>query len=238
MTTPDRSKGDRSRDEVLAGEYVLGVLSFKDRRVVEERMRRDRQFAAIVGRWEANLSSMNEEYSHAYPSKEAFRRIETRLFSDAMSSSIRGGLWGSIIFWRALAFASLSVALGALLFTVTPGVRSTVRMPMVADLSSTQSGVSLRASYDDRNGLIRIVPVASGRPEEKSLELWLVPSDGKPKSLGVFQSGKNGELIVPNELRQSISEGATLAISLEPFGGSPTGQPTGPVIASGATKKL
>ncbi|MGO8657755.1 anti-sigma factor, partial [Rhizobium ruizarguesonis] len=27
MTSPDKSKGDRSRDEVLAGEYVLGVLS-------------------------------------------------------------------------------------------------------------------------------------------------------------------------------------------------------------------
>jgi anti-sigma-K factor RskA len=31
---------------------------------------------------------------------------------------------------------------------------------------------------------------------------------------------------------------ATLAVSLEPPGGSPTGQPTGPVIASGKLTNL
>ncbi|MGO8506832.1 anti-sigma factor, partial [Rhizobium leguminosarum] len=52
-------------------------------------------------------------------------------------------------------------------------------------------------------------------------------------SLGVFQPGESGELFIPAELRSMIADGATLAVSLEPFCGSPTGQATGPVIASG-----
>jgi len=35
----------------------------------------------------------------------------------------------------------------------------------------------------------------------------------------------------------NLADGATLAVSLEPFGGSPTGQATGPVIASGALRR-
>ncbi len=35
MTTPENKRSDRSRDEVLAGEYVLGVLSLPDRLRVE-----------------------------------------------------------------------------------------------------------------------------------------------------------------------------------------------------------
>jgi len=44
----------------------------------------------------------------------------------------------------------------------------------------------------------------------------------------------NGELLIPTDMRGQISDGATLAVSLEPFGGSPTHQPSGPVVASGS----
>lgn len=36
----------------------------------------------------------------------------------------------------------------------------------------------------------------------------------------------------------AIARGAVLAISLEPPGGSPTGAPTGPVIAAGEVRTL
>jgi anti-sigma-K factor RskA len=37
-------------------------------------------------------------------------------------------------------------------------------------------------------------------------------------------------------MRGNIKEGTTFAISVEPFGGSPTGQATGPVIAVGTAR--
>lgn len=234
MTTPDKSKGDRSRDEVLAGEYVLGVLSLQDRRVVEERMRRDRQFAAIVSRWEANLSTFNDEYGAVPPSRETFKQIEARLFGDVeRGPSFSRGLWNSAVFWRSLSFASLIVALGAIVFASGIVPQRKASSPLLAELSAENTQISLLASYDARSGQLSILPVAAGKPEEKSLELWFVPATGSPRSLGIFRPGEDGALTVPGDLRGAVSEGATLAVSLEPFGGSPTGEVTGPVVASG-----
>ena len=234
MTSPDKSKGDRSRDEVLAGEYVLGVLSLQDRRIVEERMRRDRPFAAIVSRWEVNLSSFNDEYGTAASNRETFKQIEARLFADAESGPrLSYGLWNSAVFWRSLTFASLAVTLGVIAFASGLVPQPPASPPLVANLSGQNSQVNLTAFYEIQSGRLKIVPVAAGKPEEKSLELWLVPGSGTPHSLGVFQPGMNGELIIPTGMRSQISDGATLAVSLEPFGGSLTHHPSGPIIASG-----
>lgn len=238
MTSPDKSKGDRSRDEVLAGEYVLGVLSLQDRKIVEERMRRDRQFAAIVSRWEVNLSGFNDEYGTAAPSRETFKQIEARLFADAETMPrFSHGIWNSAVFWRSLTFASLAVTLGVIAFASGLVPQPPAARPLVADLSGQNNQVNLAASYEIQSGRLKIVPVAAGKPEEKSLELWLVPGSGTPRSLGIFQPGMAGELVIPTDMRSQISDGATLAVSLEPFGGSPTHQPTGPVIASGSVHR-
>lgn len=238
MTLPDQNGGDRSRDDVLAGEYVLGVLSLKDRRIVEERLSRDGDFAALVSRWEANLSPLNDEYEEIAPGLQSFERIEARLFgAPEPAPGFLQGLWNSTVFWRSLTFASLVVAVGAVVFASRIVPQPQRPAPLVAELSAANSQLNLLASYDAQSGRLRIVPVAAGRPEEKSLQLWLVPGSGAPKSLGIFEPGRSGELIVPETLRSDIGEGATLAVSLEPFGGSPTGLPTGPVVASGATRR-
>lgn len=240
MTSSDQSKGGRSRDEVLAGEYVLGVLSFKDRQVVENRMRVDRQFAAIVSRWEANLSTFNDDYDLVTPGQETFKQVEARLFGIPQKAGAQGtGLWNSVVFWRTFTAASLIVTAAALSLTFATVSPPKPGAPLVAELSAPSSQVGLLASYEAQTGKLRIVPVAAGKPEEKSLELWMIPADGTPKSLGVFATGRDGdgELVIPVEMRSSIGEGTTLAVSLEPFGGSRTGAPTGPVVASGATHR-
>lgn len=238
MTSPDKSKGDRSRDEVLAGEYVLGVLSLQDRKVVEERMRHDRPFAAIVSRWETNLSSFNDEYEGVAPNRETFKQIEARLFGDVQKPpSFSQGIWNSAVFWRSLAFACIVVAVSAVIFASGMVPQPKGPTPLVAELSGQNSGINLLASYEVQSGRLKIVPVATGKPEEKSLELWLVPGSGTPRSLGVFQPGESGELVIPADLRNHVADGATIAVSLEPFGGSPSGQVTGPVIASGTVHR-
>ncbi len=113
MTTPDQSKGDRSRDEVLAGEYVLGVLGVEDRLQVEERLRTDRTFATIVRRWEDNLSQFNDDYGLELPPEALFAKIEGRLFSEPPKSawtSAFAALWNSLALWRGLAVASVAVS--------------------------------------------------------------------------------------------------------------------------------
>lgn len=237
MTSGEQSQGRRPQDEILAGEYVLGVLSLEARHAVEQRMASDRAFARIVERWQADLASLNDEYEDVAPRPVVFSRIETRLFGPTRAVAPSSGLWNSALFWRWLSLGTSAVAVAAIVYASGAGPKPQRSAPLVAELSSTNSQISLLASYDAGNGRLRIVPVAAGGREEKSLELWLVPGSGNPRSLGVFQPDRAGELVIPADLRGNIAEGATLAVSLEPFGGSPTGVATGPVVASGVARR-
>ena len=67
-------------------------------------------------------------------------------------------------------------------------------------------------------------------------ELWVIPGDGKPRSLGTMGDGKQMHMRLEEALAELMHQGATIAISVEPPGGSPTGAPTGPVIASGTLR--
>ncbi|MDR6898757.1 anti-sigma factor domain-containing protein [Rhizobium miluonense] len=232
MSTPDQSKGGRSRDEVLAGEYVLGVLSLEDRQKVERRMRSDRQFAAIVSRWEQNLSEFNEEYETVTPSSSVYPKIEKRIFGDV---AFGAQLWNSLLVWRSMAFGSLFLAAGILVFAITNegALRGTSGKQLTASLSGQNSPITLLANYDVANGRLKVTPVAAGKPEEKSLELWLIRGSDPAEALGVLPQGGDGEIVLPPELHSKLTEGAIIAVSVEPFGGSPTGKPTGDVVASG-----
>lgn len=71
-------------------------------------------------------------------------------------------------------------------------------------------------------------------PAGKVAELWVIASDGATRSLGIRGTREMQAIPVPVNLRGLIQVAATLAVSLEPPGGSPTGLPTGRVIAKGA----
>lgn len=235
MTTPDQSKGDRSRDEVLAGEYVLGVLGADARMKVEARIRRDRQFAAIVHRWEENLSEFSDEYGVELPSPEVFSAIESRLFGEVPRTrrSGLGSLWNSLAVWRVLTLASVLAAV-----TVGTSEFGSWRQPapgrlLIAEMAGKDQAVSLVARYDDQSGRLRVTPVATGDSQTKSLELWLIEGTDPARSLGILPQTGEGELVVPADMRRQLKQGVVLAVSLEPFGGSPTGQATGPIVALG-----
>lgn len=70
----------------------------------------------------------------------------------------------------------------------------------------------------------------------RSLELWALPRDGKPKSLGLV-GAERALLRLADTAERSLGNVPALAISLEPQGGSPSGQPTGPVLYSGPCVK-
>ncbi|NTF44116.1 anti-sigma factor domain-containing protein [Rhizobium rhizogenes] len=230
------SDEDRSRDEILAGEYVIGVLSVAGRQDVERRIVSDRGFARLVERWQQDLAAFNDDYQEATPSAAVFGKIEQRLFGAPTQNRV--GLLDTVKFWRWVSIGMSLVALVAVIYgsgVLQPGRRS---VAFVAELSAPKSAVNLLASFDASTGRVRLVPIATGQPQEKSMQLWLVPGSGNPQSLGVFQPDGKGELLIPADMRGTVSDGATLAVSLEPFGGSTTGLPTGPVIASGIAHRL
>jgi anti-sigma-K factor RskA len=73
-------------------------------------------------------------------------------------------------------------------------------------------------------------PVIAG--PNQSYELWLIPAGEKPIAVAVLGS-LDASFPVPEAQRGLLRAGATLAVSTEPAGGSPTGQPTGTVILAG-----
>lgn len=113
MTGPMESKGDRSRDQLLAGEYVLGVLSPEARRHVEIRISRDRSFARMVSHWQRNLSTLEEDYLPERP--QLFMPPPRRMTVSQLGSGNLGGFmrraWSSLLLWRSVALVSLAVLL-------------------------------------------------------------------------------------------------------------------------------
>lgn len=233
MTTPENKRSDRSRDEVLAGEYVLGVLPLPDRLRVEHRLRQDKAFQAIVARWQENLAAFNTEYAAEAPPPWLYGSVETTLFSKGTADQPKGLIWSSLTFWRGLTLVSLSVAI--FLAASAGGLfRNPVAEPsMVATLGSGTSSISLVTLFDRQTGRLKVTPVAAGAAKSQSLELWLIEGDSAPVPLGVFPDQGDGSIVIPPDMRNRLKDGVTLAVSLEPFGGSPTGKPTGPVVASG-----
>ena len=237
MSTPDQSKGDRSRDEVLAGEYVLGVLNGTERQKVDARLRHDWQFAAMVRRWEENLTQFNDDYAEVTPPDQLLSKIEDRLFaSPATAAAVKGSLWTSLVLWRGLSLASIA-ALGLVFgLDYAEQIRPKPEAALTADLAGEDRAIALHARYDGTSGRLSVTPVASGGAEKQSLELWLVEGEQAPVSLGVLPQTGQGEIDVPEDLRARLTKGVVLAVSLEPFGGSPTGAATGPVIALGEVR--
>ncbi len=95
------------------------------------------------------------------------------------------------------------------------------------------------AAANPADGSVTVVPAAllTG-PQQRSYELWVIPPGGTPHSLGLVDPERPVKVVVPPELLPHVSADSTLAITLEPPGGSPTGKPTGPVIANGKLASL
>jgi len=238
MTTQNPESGDSRRDQVIAGEYVLGVLSADDRRKVEARMVLDGAFAAMVDHWQSNLSSFDEAYEPIAPPPKVLVAVERRLFAEeANPGAAPGGFWNSLALWRVLTLASVACLVTVATFSsgiLTPASQT---QPLVAELTGDASTtINLLAQYDAGSGALKITPVAAKQAQAKSLELWLIEGDNPAKSLGILPQTGEGEIIIPPELRSKFGEGVTLAVSVEPFGGSPTGTATGPVVAVGKTR--
>ena len=63
--------------------------------------------------------------------------------------------------------------------------------------------------------------------------IWAIEGSDAPKSLGLLKIDARNDVTLPADVLAKFGPGTTLAISLEPLGGSPNPTPTGPVVAAG-----
>jgi anti-sigma-K factor RskA len=234
-------KRDRNEDPPqLAAELVLGVLEGDELAEARAMAVGDAEFRNEVARWSGHLAPMLGEVEPMTPPDGVWRAIEARLGGPAANDNVarlqrRVGIWRGIAGAAMALAASLAIVLLVQPRTVVPtSPQAAVPAPMVAMLGD-QKQTMLVASWDPMSRQL-VLAVAGDMPADvrHSHQLWVIPADGKPRSLGVMGDSKQAHMRLAEALAQLMSEGATVAVSVEPRGGSPTGSPTGPVVASGA----
>jgi anti-sigma-K factor RskA len=106
---------------------------------------------------------------------------------------------------------------------------------LIATLSLTETKASaFTVAYDPGRSTLYATPAGDfSIPRARAAELWLIPADGKPRPMGLVDPSKPASMPMPPAFKALTKEKATLALSIEPAGGSTTGLPTGPVVAVG-----
>lgn len=230
MTPEDRT--------VLAGELALGLLEGEERAEALRLVVADRAFAREAEQWRAHFDLLFADAPEHAPDPALEKRVLA-----ALSAAPRSAEPTRLVRrWRAAAAAAMAIAAALLLAllirpermpTVAPAPAPAARpAPLVAVLAPTKDGQPFAALVDRDTGEVRLAGLPP-TPAGRSAELWTIAADGVPRSAGVLPDGA-AALTVAAASRARLTPGVTLAVSIEPAGGSRTGGPTGPVIATGA----
>ncbi|MCI2809898.1 anti-sigma factor [Eoetvoesiella caeni] len=249
---------EHMHNDILAAEYVLGTLRGPARRRFEALMQQDSVLLSHVHRWQETLSVLDAADTPIQPPLRVWRAIQSRLpqrqeatrdsnspspSRDSFTKSTMSARpsWKARTFQYRWQFASFALAVALVTITVSsrlfvPDNTGSMYVP-VAVLAATQAGQpqQMVVSFDSNNQKLIVTPFDLEAPETgHSLELWLIAKGQKPESLGLLKP-QASTMISLNRTR--LAPEVTLAVSLEPAGGSPTGQPTGTVLYAGRIGK-
>jgi anti-sigma-K factor RskA len=190
-----------------------------------------------VAEWQARLIPLTAVIEEQTPPAHIWGRIEQRLWPAAAApTAVPQPWWRGLGFWRAASGLATVAAVSLAVLLTQPGP---AQPPVMVVLQPTGNGPAVAGSVvasfsaDGRAAVARPVqPVAM--QTDRTLELWWAPAEGKPKSLGLIRP--DGVTVLrPGALPGGLKGSGIdhMAVSVEPSGGSPTGQPTGPVVFYG-----
>ena len=201
----------------LAAEYVLGTLRGAARRRFERWRDSSELVAQQCAHWEQRLAPLAERLRPISPPAGSLARIQRRV-GLAPPAALR---WTS-----ALAVLALLIAM----FAFWPAGR--ISQPdRVATISTPAGTLQWQVEvYTQRARLVVRSPTLVSQPSARDYELWALPSGAAAVSLGVMPvRGETSRGLTAAQLR-ALAHAAQVAVSVEPIGGSPTGQATGPVV--------
>ena len=237
-------------DDLLAAELALGLLEGDDLAEARRRERDEPSFGRAVDAWNERLAPLLDEIVAEQPGPDLWQRIAGRLQNtDAVVTPIepllqRANRWRAYSLGVTALAASLALVLAFDVLNDSPVVQqpgsaiAAAQPVLVATLASEEGPSRLVISYNRESGDLLVAPAQLSGAAGHDHELWLIPPSGTPRSLGLVRAGAPQRLTLPPQLAGALQADATLAVSVEPTGGSPTGQPTGAVIAAGPLKKI
>ena len=221
--------------DALAAQYVAGTLRGRARARFEALLPGHPALQAAVREWQARLMPLTGALPEEAPPPRVWRGIEQNLWPSPAEQS----WWQKLGVWRALSGTALAAVVGLGVMLGNPPPAPPTLAPVVVVLENTgtnavnPSTIVASLSGDGRALVTRtLTPVSL--TTDRVLELWSVPPEGNPRSLGLISA--NGATVLDRgKLPATLLKGGTaaLAVSVEPPGGSPTGTPTGPVVFAG-----
>lgn len=238
MSDEDAHSGAPDSD-MLAAEYVLGLLSADERAAAERRIVRDAFFARAVGEWERRLLPWANAVESVPPPPHVWERILAATQGGAARQAapdMRAAWWNGLNFWRGLAAGTTALAAASIaaLFIM---LRTPAPLPLTASIDGGGHRHFI-ATIDPARGRIVVSPAAFAAVPDRVPELWLIVPGSAPQALGLLSADRAVTITIPGNLRAQTNTDAALAVSIEPPGGSSTGAPTGPVVAQGKLTSL
>jgi anti-sigma-K factor RskA len=171
--------------------------------------------------WEKQLAPLARAVPAVEPPPHVWEGIETGIGTRASRPTLGAGVWRAL----AAGLAALTVLFGSLYF----GEERVGQAQYVAVISDQAAPIWVLQAFTEE---LRVNTI-NGRPIPlaNSYELWMLPGGGAaPVSLGLLPVTGDALLPLDAQAHAVLAQTPTLAVSLEPAGGSPTGLPTGPVL--------
>ena len=217
------------RQNALASEYVLGTLHGAARVRYQRLLMQHTSMRHSLWYWERYLNALGGALPSVTPRPRVWENIQARLGFDETPRAPADNVVELPIRrtprrWQWLAGLSTAAAVLFAVLLMWPQPVSITTPPQVAIVQ----GDKAQALWLIELGADTLEVQATDKLQaqtDKDYELWLVAADGRaPVSLGILP--KQGKLVLPRIDLVDQVEIAVLAVSLEPLGGSPTGQPT------------
>ncbi len=224
--TPESRSGELI--DRLAAEYVLGTL----RGGARWRFERWRSTSSHVDErcrfWEERLMPLHSGLRPIAPPRYVWERIRDRL--ELAPSPPRA--FARRHAWAVAASIALVVGLALSSYWRVVGFERTSEVATLADpAGATLWSVEI---YANRQGTVGYRVRSGARahpPPGRDYELWALPKGAAPVSLGVLPyDSRVARHAVSSAQKAALLTAAQVAVSIEPPGGSPTGQPTGAVV--------
>jgi anti-sigma-K factor RskA len=210
---------------LAAGEYSLGALGGEQKARFEALLAVSHDLQNEVATWQEHLQLFNERLDPRQPPAEVWKRIT------AATGTARPPWWHSLALWRSasIGFAALAITFG-LLWQQPVGLPTPLGSAVfVVQDESRTPGWIISATAEGELIVQTVQPDQVGA--DQTGELWLI-DNGTPVSLGLLPESGQRSLSPSPDLRARLMT-ADLAVSIEPRGGAPEGQPTGPIIDHG-----
>jgi anti-sigma-K factor RskA len=222
-------------DDFAAAEYALGTLDASERATLAARRLREPELDEAIRAWEERLAPLAEAAPEIEPPRDLLPAIEARIRGASPEAPGNGAiveLERSIRRWRGLAIAASIIAgVLAIGFVARETSRRTPPHEYVAILQKDAASPAFAVTVNLDKQELTVRPVVAQAPPGKSYELWIIDAKLGARSLGVIGDKPRGASLSTYD--PAVVEGATYAVTVEPPGGSPTGQPSGAPVFVG-----